>query len=169
MPYGHITPTMQREIANQVSGRVVYDLGAGDGEYSELLLESGAAVVVAVEKEDRAAVFRIRRPDLKFQHCYFREVQIPVTGIDTVFLAWPQNAPLHGLVEILGKAHTIMYLGQNSEDRGTSCGNRALFDYLRTREVLVEIQHLQNDFIVYGPGYTLRAPLREEAEGLKWG
>jgi hypothetical protein len=165
MPYGLITPAMQREIANQVDGHIVYDLGAGDGYYSELLLESGAATVVAVEKEDRAQVFKIRRPDLKFVHAYFREVQVP-TGIDVAFLAWPQNAPLNGIVDLLGKSHTIIYLGQNSEKRGSACGNRSLYNYLRTREVLVEIQNEQNDFIVYGPGYTVRPLLREEAEAL---
>lgn len=143
MPFGRLTPKQALVVKKEVKGKVVHDLGAGDLFYAKRLLDWGASSVVAVEK-DRTP--RINEPNIRLLNCSFLEARAEHPKI--VWLSWPQNAFLPGLLELLEKASTIIYLGKNTG--GTQCGWARLYQYLATREVKAYLPDRQNVLIVYG-------------------
>lgn len=156
--YGTVTPEMVGVIREYVQGRCVWDLGAGDLAYAHHLVRRwGAEKVVAVDKEEmpqprRRAVFRVQK--------YFADVQMPQAGVDVVFLSFPQNTRLAGLVRLLGKSKVVIYLGCNTG--GTACGDQELFLHLTGREVLAHVPHERGSLVVYGGACAQRSLVPEE-------
>lgn len=145
---GSVDERWHQLVREHASGEVVWDLGAGNGAYTGVLLDAGASGVVAVDKERYtkwkgpadARVIRVRG--------LFAEVGFPA-GRAVAFLSFPQNNRLPGLVELLHHFHKVIYFGSNLG--GSSCGNVDLFQYLTTREVLGWSAKFNASIITYGP------------------
>lgn len=163
--YGLLTREMRLVLSEHVKNRIVHDLGAGDMTRSCELSDLGASSVVAVDK-------RLPHPrrdlpgNVFFYKMSFKELLSEIDHpIDVAFVAWPFNAHLPGLLELLTRAKTVIYLGIN--DEGTACGWSGLFTYLSTREVLAEVNHPRNDLLIYGSALECKRRLRpEESRGL---
>lgn len=152
MPYGQLSGNQSEILGLYVKRKKVHDLGAGDLTLSKELLDLGADSVVAIEKA-RPVHIPTTRSQLEVKYVYFHQVPED-TPIDTAFVSWPCNWPDEGLLRLVKRARTALYLGKNTE--GTSCGGPALFGHLLTREVLAYVPRRQNTLIVYGR--TLDAP-----------
>ena len=155
-PPGHVFGVMTQEMTHalvpHVRGRVVWDLGAGFLTHTrDLVSRYGAASVVAVDKEEMPEP---TSPKVSLVRSYFHDLVLPEGGIEVAFLAFPQNTPLYGLVDILEQSQKVVYFGSNTD--GTSCGDKDLFQHLRTREVLSHVPNLRGSLVVYGdehPGW----------------
>jgi len=158
MPYGSLSVQQQEALRRIVSGRAVFDLGAGDLHYAKELLSFGAASVTAIDKE-----YPSRVPEgVKFWRGYFKDVC--EESFDLVFVSWPPNWETN-LVPLLKRATGVVYLGKNTD--GNSCGTPSLFEYLLTREVRSYLPHRTNTLIEYGPPVIRpRLPKGEEAAAL---
>ena len=161
MPCGLLTPPMQALLAPLVARRVVWDLGAGDLTHARLLLDLGAAGVIAVEKEWHKMP-RPNDPRLRPLRMYFSSVEL--RPIEVAFLSWPTNHNLPGLLEILGMAEIVVYLGCNIG--GSACGFADLYRELATREPLACEEHRRNTLIAYGREPRTSPMLGEEFAGL---
>lgn len=163
--YGLLTREMRLVLSEHVKDRIVHDLGSGDLTRACELSDLGASSVVAVDRR-----FPYTRRDLPrnvfFYQMNFEELLSEIDHpIDVAFVAWPFNAHLPGLLELLTRAKTVIYLGIN--DKWTACGWSGLFTYLSTREVLAEVNHPRNDLLVYGSALEHKRRLRpEESRGL---
>ena len=155
--YGVLTPEMQAIVKQHVQGRTVWDLGAGDLGYAEMMFGLGASGVIAVDKKTMPVSLM---PGLVKLQGYFHEIQ-PPGGIDVAFLAWPQNNSLDGLLPLLCHSKKVIYLGSNTG--GSACGNVDLFKYLLSRKVLAHVPNRRNSLIVYGDFVKrARRPLPDE-------
>lgn len=154
---GSLTEDMLPVLREVVSGRVVWDLGAGALELAYELIDLGASVVVAV---DKAPMPLPERKGVRRVQDWFRNVVLPVGGVEVAFLAWPQNSSAAGLLDILVSSQTVVYLGSNFD--GMACGGKDLWGHLMQREVLHHVPHRRNSLIVYGLGLVHRAPLLHE-------
>lgn len=161
MGYGKIIDVQVKALRPFVAGRVVHDLGAGDMEKARLLLHLGAEKVHAVEKAPYpfSLPLRIERHEM-----YFKDYR--PAEVDVALLSWPANHMMEGLLPLLVKAKTIIYLGKNTD--GTSCGFPALFVYLTIRRLLVHKPHPTNTLIIVGePLRKPRTPEHEELAGIR--
>ena len=158
MPYGELTPEMEEVLRPLVAGQVVWDLGAGSGEYAIKLLELGASRVVAVEKEyDR---WPYLPPEVEWRRMYFEKLDPAELKDALVLLAWPPNQPLWGLLGLLANSERVIYLGSNTS--GSACGPQHMWDYLTFRTVEAHVPHHRNSLIVYGETSGRRPLLGEE-------
>lgn len=156
MAYGLLTPEMGEILRPHIAGVEVWDLGAGDLVYSRRLLALGAKSVVAVDKSEMP-----EDPTVKRVWAYFKDVAVPEGGIAVALVAWPQNTPLHGLVDILTRCRKVVYLGSNTD--GNACGNTGLFSHFLSRQVLAHVPYRRNSLVVYGEMTAeSRHPLPEE-------
>ena len=166
--YGFLATGMSELIAHCVKGQDVWDLGAGsDLAHTKNMLKLGARSVTAVEKAELYDDTVIPRGATLIRS-YSNSVQLPETGIDVAFLAFPQNTNLPGLVSILEQSRIIIYLGSNTD--ATACGNMNLYLHFLQRDVLATIPNRRNSLIVYGARSDIHAkprrPLPEEWAGL---
>jgi len=159
MPFGHLTEVMAQTIRTYVEGKHVWDLGSGDFHYALELMLLGARSVLAIDKE-----WRERPPNgISFRQDYF--FNITPEPIDVAFVSWPANHTLTGLIGILERAQTVIYLGCNLD--GSACGWRGLFEHLTSRELLAHIPHRRNTLLVCGRTLDVpREPTGEERGGL---
>lgn len=161
--YGKLTPPMEALLAGVVRGKHVWDLGAGNGELTRRIVGWGASHVTAVEK-DRDLTPKAHMGSLTWLPLYFEQARLQVPpepgGIDVAFVSWPQNTPLYGLVELLGMARTVVYVGSNTD--GNACGWPELFMYFKTRKVLHQVPDRRNSMTVYGAVFPQGAPKRAE-------
>ena len=141
MPYGNLTLQMRDALAPLIKGRLVYDLGAGDCDHGRTLYNLGAGQVVCVDKEDTPLVPK----NVVFVHGYIDRIPIPA-DLDVLFLGWPQNYHIPGLVHWMEAAKTIIYLGHNFG--GTACGFPAMFEHLLTRRLTLYIPNERNTLLV---------------------
>lgn len=165
MTYGTWTDEMAAAVRPVVEGRVVYDLGAGRLGHSRRLVGMGASHVHAVDKE-RADDAWWRGKPITFIQSYYADLVVPDV-VEVAFLAWPTNHRLHGLIDILGRAERVVYLGSNCN--GDACGWPGMWEYLRTREIEAHVPHAKNSLIVYGRhlgGSERRPPVGEEFAGM---
>jgi hypothetical protein len=164
--WGSVLPEMDTILAPLVRGQEVWDLGAGTtlgGAHH--LLDLGAAKVIAVDKSAIPKAACKGRP-IPRVHSYFHDVSVPEAGIKVALLAWPENHRLVGLIKILRRCETVIYLGSNVG--GNACGWSELWDYFHFREVVAYVPDRRNSLIVYGrhtdPEHR-RPLLGEEAAG----
>ena len=86
-------------------------------------------------------------------------------AIDVAFVSWPTNTGLPGLVDLLKKAKTVVYIGKNTD--GSCCGNEDFFKYMLTRKLVRYRPNEHNTMIVVGaPRKTPRCPTHEEFCGM---
>lgn len=155
--YGRLSDAQRELLRPFVAGRVVHDLGAGTGALSLILLELGAAHVVAIDKE----LAPINSPKVTSVECYFDEYRSD-DPIDTVLVSWIPNYPTPGLSFLASLAKQVIYLGKNTD--GSSCGTRELMVGLLSRHVLAHAPERPNTLTVYGPdqGRLIDRPLTGE-------
>lgn len=162
MSYGEITDEMEEVLTPLVDGKTVYDLGAGDLAHSHVLVRLGAASVVAV---DKAPMPTPRCPEVSRLHGHFGDLPVP-DHIDVVFLGWPQNYPLPGLLGWLEAADVVIYLGHNAGD--SYCGTSELFFYLTRRALWDEVLGARNTMLVLGEALAKMRPMTEEEAAHFW-
>ena len=157
-PYGEMTPDMVQAICPHVVGKSVWDLGAGDGWHSRLLLRLGASQVTAVDRH----VPHAPGLGITWIKSYFLDLRIPPEGIDVAYVAWPVNhTRIPGLERILAQSRVVIYIGTNTG--GSACGGMHLMTYLAGREVLLDVPHPRNCLAIYGDKPTPgRTPLLDE-------
>jgi hypothetical protein len=157
MAFGDITKEMWTAIQPHVQGREVWDLGCG-GMTHTLQLQKLGARCTAIDKDPWRVPPSLRG---RFIQSYFKDVPLPLEGIEVAFLSWPQNTTLDGLLPLVHASRTVIYVGSNTG--GTVCGNPLLFDYFQHREVLCHIPHPRNSLIILGGACVRpRGPLPEE-------
>lgn len=156
MPYGNLTIQMRDALAPVVKGRTVYDLGAGDCDHGRTLHNLGGSRVVCLDKEEPPVIPK----GVEFLHGYIHQTPIPA-DLDVLFLGWPQNYHIPGLVFWMAAAKTVIYLGHNFG--GTACGFTAMFEHLLTRRLTLHIPNERNTLLVVEePLASPRSPTPEE-------
>ena len=170
-PYGRVSEKEAYLLRRLVSGRAVYDLGAGFCGLAAWL-RPYAERIVAVDKAPMPPVYGIVQVQ-----AYFVD-WAPTEPIDIALLSWPVNHRMPGLIEILEEAGTVIYRGEN--DLASACGDAGLFRYLSGREVLAHYEHDALDkhhgcLTVYGSPCAEREltpeehrVLREPRESWRW-
>lgn len=154
MPFGKLNLQQEAAIKPQILASVVHDLGAGDLVLAADLLRLGAQQVVAIDKEP----YRKRSPQgINTVTCYFENYP---GNIDIAFVSWPQEAFDLGLLNLIRRARTVIYLGSNT--RGNACGFTQMWHYLATREVIAYVPDEYNSLVIYGSTLEQRKYLPEE-------
>jgi hypothetical protein len=146
--YGMWLPQMDELVRPLVQGHQVYDLGAGTLGHTHRLLSLGASSVVAVDKQPFNPALYQGYPIQALGRIQFHQVVVPTGGIKVALLAFPDNRPLSGLIPLLKRCETVIYLGCNVD--GTACGWPALWDYFHFREIKGHVPHPRNSLILYG-------------------
>lgn len=165
MSYGKLTQAQMRAVHGIVKGRVVTDIGAGNGHLSVALVGLGAAEVIAVDRDlvSLGTLPKVRPVIAHF--CEYKE------EIDVAFMSWPPQYGAQGLAEAAARAETVIYLGSNVD--GSVCGPNDLWQVLRFREVLVYLPDRKNTLLVYGRKEGKRPLMPEEFAALNmeriWG
>lgn len=176
--WGALSSDQAARVERTVRGRVVHDLGAGNLGFALTALRLGAARVVAVDTErfPRVAVpgNTLELHEQTFERYLHEQVARDARfQLDVVALVWPVNHPLPGIVPLVRRARTVVYLGKNTD--GWACGGRDLWRELTHRQVSAHVPDPANDLIIYGPAAALPRPLlpeergATEAEILFWG
>ena len=143
MTYYHLNDEQRAYLQEVVRGKVVADLGCGDGSLAGAMVGMGAKAVHAVDK----APARISRPGVVFHQSYFDRWQLP-EGVQVAVVSWPQNSGLPGIPKLLRGIPDVVYLGKNTD--GTTCGSRAMFSVLLHRDPVRYVPDSRNVMIHYG-------------------
>jgi len=148
MVFGTISPEAQAEITRYVQGQAVLDVMAGGGELADQLLSFGAEHVWAVDKEFAAP--KRKSPRLRWTQSYLVDFvrEHSAEGLPRIgFLSWPVFHTTPGLIDLISRLETVIYLGVN--DSFSACGSREFWEHVAHREVLCQVLGDQ-DVIVYG-------------------
>lgn len=143
MIYYRLTRDQEEYLRGVVAGKVVADLGCGDGSLAVTMANMGASVVRAVDK----APARIKHDGVVFHQSYFDRWTMP-EDVQVAVLAWPQNNSLPGLTDLLNRSLEVVYLGKNTD--GSACGTGSLFANLARRVVVKYLPDRGNVMIHYG-------------------
>lgn len=155
-----LTPGMVAALAPHIRGQIVWDLGAGDGQLSLALKQMGADTVYSVEPHPPHPAQDDLPPGVVLVKEYIRDLPLPEEA-PVVFISWPLNRAVRGLVEWVRHARMVVYLGSNFD--GVACGDRDLFLTMLRRDVVMYVPDRHNNLIVLGQRRdTSRAPLPEE-------
>ncbi len=167
--HGHLNDEQEAVLRTFVAGYCVHDLGAGQLGLAKKLVELGAHMVTALDKEYSWNFHRYQAnlPHVLLVGETFEEYARHGHFVDVAFISWPVAHHLPGLVDIIRQARTVIYLGSNFD--GTVCGSHDLFEHLLQREVLALVPHRFHRLIVYGMQGVQRAPLPEEYAALHRG
>jgi len=162
MSYGHLNSEQLKVLTQYTKGKVVHDLGAGELELARVMRKHGARKVVAIDKE---YIPSSTDPHIEIVRVLFRDYADVVGPIDVALLSWPQNNPNSGLLLLIERAHTVIYLGKNTD--GSMCGWPGLYWSFMARELLAYVPDRKNVLAVYGKQLDhLRQPTGEELAGV---
>ena len=147
MPYGPLTSPMRDILRPLVADRCVWDLGCGNFGHSEVLVELGAQVV-AIDKEwprpwgsEQASPVGVQFHRMCFSE--LAEVSLETLGApDIAFVSWPSNYRTKGLLELVQRFDTVVYLGHNLD--GTVCGWPALFEHFVGRALISHVEGVRD-------------------------
>lgn len=157
MSFGRLSHAQLMAIRAVIAQREVVDLGAGSGALAQQLVDTGASRVVAIDKVEWGPVASgVERLWMRFEDY--------VGPASLVFLSWPDNHPNRGLLDIVTRAQTVIYVGKNTD--GTACGWPGLFTEFQTREIVAHVPEQRNTLTVYGPARVRRGPTGEEFAGI---
>lgn len=159
-------------LGKAIEGRDVHDFGCGVGVFTRALEQLGPKSVVGIDKEHMAmelANKHMRTDITKFVCADFAEYAWDSSeAFDVGIISWPVNWRNLGLVQLLERCKTIIYIGKNTNS--TACGGPELFEYLVTREVVEYIPAFTNVLCVYGAPCEPRCLTGEEFAALsQWG
>jgi len=141
--YVNLTNDQADYLRGIVAGKVVADLGCGDGSLAVTMANMGAAAVHAVDK----APVCIRHRGVVVHQSYFDRWTMP-EGVHVAVVSWPHNSGLPGIPKLLRGVPDVIYIGKNTD--GTSCGSGAMFALLIRRTTLRYIPDPRNVMIHYG-------------------
>lgn len=155
--YGRLSEAQRELLRPFVAGRTIHDLGAGSGALSLILLELGAAHVVAIDKE-LTPTDHPKITDVAYSFDDYHSDH----PIDTAFVSWPANYTMRGLSLLMGLAKQVIYVGKNTD--GSNCATRHVMNRLLCRPVLAHAPERPNTLTVYGEdqGRTVNRPLTGE-------
>jgi hypothetical protein len=162
-PYFQLSVEQRQHVAEHVRGSIVHDLGCGPLMPALRFLAESGALVHCVDKEPaEEAMLKLARESaaMGYHQCLFENYK--PTKIEVAFVSWPANHHMPGLMRLLKMAHTIVYVGQNTDY--SACGFREMFTHFTTRPLLAHVPHPKNTLLVLGPhtpGYE-RDPVLEE-------
>jgi len=162
MGWGLLSDRQLNAIKPFIAGLEVHDLGAGDLLLSHILLAAGADRVMAVDKHPDypGSVISKGKKISRVNKCFDQYRG----DIDVAFVSWPINGPTPGLVECVGRAKTLIYLGKNTD--GSLCGTREFYHHMLHRALLVHIPERQNTLVVVGSRlHRMRTGTYEERAG----
>jgi hypothetical protein len=168
--YGKLTMAMRHAMHSHVKNKRVFDLGAGDLSLSKILLGMGAKAVVAIDKELTEPKTTVKGLEtFRGSFLDFVDSSGPVrkpTKAGVAFLSWPSNHKMNGLLELVDRCSTVVYLGKNTD--GSACAWPEFFGVMAFRPVLEHVPHKRNTLIVWGKKDMKlgRAFLREERAGM---
>lgn len=145
------------ELGPFVKDQSILDLGAGELEGSEMLLELGARDVLAV---DARAMPEPSSSRISTRCCQFHQLR---ETRPVVFASWVVNWPVN-LEPLLDAAKVIISLSKNTD--GSACGYPGMWALLSRREVLRYIPERPNTLTVYGPEIEKRPLTGEEFAAL---
>lgn len=143
---GRLNPQQVQVVRDVVKGKIVHDLGCGTLFLAEKLIELGAHKVIGVDKQDYGRDLP-SSSRIRFVQSYIHDYKPDLGPGHLIFLSWPINRHIAGLVELVQKAETTIYLGKNTD--GLSCGDRKLFSWFCTRRVQSYVPDKKNTLIVY--------------------
>ena len=144
--YAQLSDAQTQYLRKIVKGKVVADLGCGDGVLTRLLARWGTSFVHGVDKELPPSR---RTKKIRWHTSYFAYWTLP-TDTDIAVVSWPRNGGILGLVELTRAAREVIYIGKNTD--WIACGTPALMGTLQQREALQYIPDRGNVLIHYGPG-----------------
>lgn len=156
--WGQLSDEQAEALEPIIRDKVIADLGAGYLELSHVLLELGAARVVAIDtclscvmssRMDsiiKAADDRIEVRSESFSRVHSLDV-------DIAFLSWPTTYETH-VDRLLATIPRVIYLGKNTD--GTACGTAGLWLELFLRPVELYHPHPTNTLAVYGERGVMR-------------
>jgi hypothetical protein len=161
MTWGYLDSHQSRAVTPFITGKEVYDLGAGYCILSERLIELGASKVIAVDKGFPQDAKRNKR--IKHIEKYFADlVTDKKFNPEIVFISWPINNPSSDLLaEIVKLAKITIYLGTNFG--GSQCGSRRFFEELSRRNLLSYVPHRTNNLIIVSDEIVDRPLTPEES------
>lgn len=158
--WGRFSEEQQRVIKPFIRGRVIYDLGCGQGHLSVAMAKLGAKRVVAVD--GRCKRDRRQHPKVEHMEAYFHEFDCKV---GTALVSWPLPGGDSDLAAIVSRVKTVIYLGCNLD--GRLCGTPRFWDHVTWRSVLAHVPHKRNTLIVYGGACNKRDLLPEEQGAMR--
>lgn len=166
--YGTLPPAFCKALAPFIKGQRVVDLGCGDMGRTDILRRLDPAVILAVDKDLQATVASPElHPLIIPLKGYFKDVvaTVRVFAPTVAHIAWPPNAPMPGLTDILALAPTVIYVGCNTD--GSSCGDTPMIKHLLGRKLVLYLPEKQNSLIIVTtPLDRPRKPTPEEAAAL---
>jgi hypothetical protein len=138
-------------LAPYVKGRNIHDLGCAELAQSAQLVRLGVAHITAVDKEKYTYPLT-KSKKVEFVRSYFKDYE---GTVETAFISWPING--------IACAGLVIYIGKNTD--GTTCGDKALWQHLSHRDVLVYKPHSFSTLIIYGQYHKEFRLLRGEERG----
>ena len=141
-----------------VDGRVVTDVGAGDGALAVRIATLGAREVVAIDKH---VVKYGALPKITPVISHFEDYK---GKAEVAFVSWPPQWGTDGIVKVIERAERIIYLGSNMD--GTVCGSYEFWDLVTRRRVLQHVPGRRNTLIIYDREKEQRKLLPEEFAAL---
>lgn len=135
-----------------VSGRVVLDLGSGDGGMASCAMQRGAKRVIQVEKSAHPQAPARGNMDELERH--------RIDEADVLLMSWPTTGDPCPWASVLARSpmKPVIYLGANVN--GSVCGSFQLWLNLIKQAVTSYVPHPRNSLIVYA------AASRPEADEL---
>jgi hypothetical protein len=164
MNYSRLTPEMKRVLSQTATGEV-WDLGSGPfpGVFWEGIPQREERRVTAIDKTP----FRNTKGVTPMK-ATFLDAQTLLGQADVALLSWPVNWRTPGLIPLLERADTLIYIGKNT--CGTACGWPLLYQYFLSRELILELPDRMNTMLVLGaplsPG-EVRKATPTEASGMQ--
>lgn len=167
LAYGKVSPVHVDLFKRAVNGKVVYDLGCGDGARALQALSLGAKEVVAIDKSAPhiSTIKAWQEHPITFIKSYFEGFDLEVAKEAVAMLFYPANYHMAGLTCLLERFDQVLYFGLNNN--GTMCGHTALFKHLMSRELLDSSDVVTGAMLHYGALQRMEAVPRCEEE-LRW-
>jgi len=164
----NLTEDQLEQVVHFCRGKLLLDLGAGFGTLAEFLLRFGATRVLCVDKENHH--MKSTWGEMVWSHMNFAEFS--TWPLDKTFevgiISWPTNNDMAmcPLVEILRKCASVVYIGTNKG--GTQCGTPYLWEYLTSRELIVDMPGNDSSLMIYSdkPRPCGQDRTEEEIEGM---
>ena len=159
MGYAKLTKAQEALLQRVVEGKRVYDIGCGDMELTHVVARY-AKRVNAIDPNYR---FKPSTKTITFKKltadsaCKVWPSELPV-----VLLSWPLSSYIDGVLPLLKRAETIVYIGKNTD--GVACGFVEMWRYLTTRKLVVEIPASHNTMLVYSSDTFAHSEYRSEEE-----
>lgn len=160
-------------IYRTVNGRHVHDFGCGVGAFTRVLEQAGALSAVGIDSDEmfmRTASKHLSTAVTKFVCADFADYneQHP-EDFDVGIVSWPVNWFNHGLVQLIQRCKTVIYIGKNTDL--TASGGPELFRHLVTRRVIEYLPDFTNTLCVYGEVLEEPRPITGEelAAVRQWG